>query len=329
MTLGVYALARTLGLARWASLMAAAIFTLHPVIVATEPAIARRHDTLSALFLLPGLVLLLRGSLVVPAVLFAVSILSKETSLAALPFVPLLMRYVGQPMTRTLALVPAAIFAVGIRVLAIGDLGGYGTASVPSVGAWPIYWDRIGKYFTDLVYPAPARPGMVALLVMVLVVAVVGGCALLLPRRERALTLVGLLWVFGFAVFYAALKVYAGSWYLYIPLVGLGLGLAAIASGAWERRAWLPLGVATLATGAILIASPLVRPYPDWAEATTLIDGYLARVDTCTEDGNPPLYTTNETRQTVFISPTALLDYSVNAYIALRYPNGRPCQGAA
>src|SRR6185436_3135356 len=104
-----------------------------------------------------------------------------------------------------------------MRVLAIGDLGGYGTASVPSLDAWPIYWDKIGKYFTDLVYPAPARPGRVAALVMASLVVVVGGCALLLPRRERNLTLIGLLWVFGFAAFYGALKVYAGSWYLYMP----------------------------------------------------------------------------------------------------------------
>src|SRR5207244_4042770 len=58
-TLCVYALARTLGLARWAAMLAAAIFTLHPAIVGTEPAIARRHDTLSALFSMGSLVLLL------------------------------------------------------------------------------------------------------------------------------------------------------------------------------------------------------------------------------------------------------------------------------
>ena len=57
-----------------------------------------------------------------------------------------------------------------------------------------------------------------------------------------------------------------------------------------------------------------------------LIDSYLAQVDTCTEDGRPPLYTPDENRQTVFVSPTALLDYSVTAYINLRFPKGRPCE---
>src|SRR5205823_11356285 len=118
-------------------------------------------------FLMPCLVLLLRrGSFVAPFALFVCSILSKETSLGALPFVPLLLWATGQSVLRVWPLVPAAVVAVGMRVLAIGDLGGYGTASVPTLGAWPIYWDKIGKYFTDLVYPAPARPCTVAALVM-------------------------------------------------------------------------------------------------------------------------------------------------------------------
>src|SRR5215831_7375770 len=160
-TLGVYALARTLGLQRWAATLAAAIFTLHPAIVSTEPAIARRHDTLSAFFLLPSLVLLLRGQRVLPAVLFVLSILSKETSIAALPFVPLLLRAVGRPMSRVWVLLPPLVVSLAMRIAAVGDLGGYGTASVPSVSALPIYWEKIGKYVSDLFYPAPVRPGAV------------------------------------------------------------------------------------------------------------------------------------------------------------------------
>jgi hypothetical protein len=75
----------------------------------------------------------------------------------------------------------------------------------------------------------------------------------------------------------------------------------------------------------VLVASPLISPYPDWSESHALVEDYLRHVDTCTEDGNPPLYPPNETRRTVFVSPAGLLDYSVTAYIALRFPNGRPC----
>jgi hypothetical protein len=331
-TLGVYALARTLGLARWASTLAAAVFTLHPAIVGTEPGIARRHDTLSALFLMASLVLLLRGQRVLPGVFFLFSILSKETSLAALPFVPLLLRAVGRPMTRTWVLLPPMAIALGMRVLAIGDLGGYGTATVPSLDALPIYWDRFGKYFTDLLYPAPVRPGTVAAIALVTVFVVVAGAALTLPPKERYLAFVGLLWVYGFALFYAGLKVYAGSWYLYIPLVGAGICVAALASGGVARRAegvcWLSLGLATAIAAGVLVSSPLVTPYPDWSLSHAVVDDYLRHVDTCTEDGNPPLYPPNENRRMVFVSPAGLLDYSVTAYIALRFPNGRPCETA-
>jgi hypothetical protein len=332
-TLGVYALVRTLGLARWAATLAALIFTLHPAIVGTEPGIARRHDTLSALFLMPALVLLLRGQRLLPGILFLLSILSKETSLAALPFVPLLLKAVDRPMTRIWVLLPPAIIALTMRILAIGDLGGYGTATVPSVDAWPIYWDKIGKYFSDLFFPAPVRPGTVAALVLVTVFLLVAGAALTLPRKERYLTFVGLLWVYGFALFYAGLKVYAGSWYLYIPLVGVGLCAAALASGGLARRSerisWLPLGVATAIAAGVLVGSPLVMPYPDWLASHVVVEDYLRHVDTCTEDGNPPLYPPNENRRMVFVSPAGLLDYSVTAYIALRFPNGRPCEHGA
>ena len=332
-TLGVYALARTLGLARWAATLAAAVFTLHPAVVGTEPAIARRHDTLSALFFIASVVLLLRGQRVLPGVLFLLSILSKETSLATLAFVPLLLRAVGQPMTRTWVLLPPAALALAMRVLAIGDLGGYGTATWPSLAAVPIYWDKIGKYFTELLYPLPVRPGTVAGVAMLLLVVIVGGAALMLPRRERYLALVGLLWVYGFAVFYAFLKVYAGSWYLYFPLIGGAIGAAALVSGGLarlpDRIAWLPVGAAGLMVGVVLWSSPLLTPYPDWANTTAVTDAYLRHVDTCTEDGQPPLFPPDENRRSVFVNPAGLLDYSVTAYIALRFPNGRPCDQAS
>jgi hypothetical protein len=328
-TLGVYALGRALGLARWAATFAAAIFTLHPAIVGTVPAIARRHDTLSALFFLPSVVLLIRGQRLLPAVLFALSILSKETSLAALPFVPFMLRAAGQPMRRAWVLVPPAIFAVGIRVLALGDLGGYGTATVPSVGAIPIYWDKFAKYFIDLLYPLPIRQGLMAALAIALLLACVAAVAAVLPRQERSLVWLGLAWVLFFGLFYAALKVYAGSWYLYFPLIGASIAIAAMLQGGLKRRperiAWVPVGLAGVMAAVVLVSSPLITPYPNWFETTALMDDYLRHVDTCTENGDPPLAPPDHDARAAFVNPTGLLDYSVTAYIALKYPDGRPC----
>ena len=55
------------------------------------------------------------------------------------------------------------------------------------------------------------------------------------------------------------------------------------------------------------------------------MDDYLRHVDTCTEDGNPPLAPPDHDARAAFVNPTGLLDYSVTAYIALKFPNGRPC----
>lgn len=328
-TLGVYALGRALGLARWAATLAAAIFTLHPAIVGTVPAIARRHDTLSALFFLPCVVLLIRGQRVLPAILFVLSILSKETSLAALPFVPLMLRAAGQPMRRSWVLVPSAIVAVGMRVLALGDLGGYGTATYPSVAAVPIYWDKFARYFIDLFYPLPIRQGLMAALAIALLFACVAAVAMLLPDKERFLVWLGLAWVFFFGAFYAGLKVYAGSWYLYFPLIAASIAIAAMVQGGLKRRpepiAWVPIGLAGVMIAVVLVSSPLITPYPNWTETTVLMDDYLRRVDTCTEDGNPPLAPPDHDARAAFVNPTGLLDYSVTAYIALKFPNGRPC----
>jgi hypothetical protein len=327
--LGVYALGRALGLARWAATLAAAIFTLHPAIVGTVPAIARRHDTLSALFFLPSVVLLIRGQRVLPAVLFALSVLSKEISLAALPFVPLMLRLAGQPMRRAWVLLPAAVFAVGIRVLALGDLGGYGTATYPSVAAIPIYWDKFARYFIDLLYPLPIRQGLMAALALFLLFACVAAVASVLPHKERCLVWFGVLWVYFFGLFYAGLKVYAGSWYLYFPLIGASIAIAAMVQGGLQRRpepiAWVPIGLAGVMTAVVVFSSPLITPYPNWTETTLLMDDYLRHVDMCTESGEPPLAPPDHDARAAFVNPTGLLDYSVTAYIAIKYPNGRPC----
>lgn len=332
-TLGVYGLARTLGLARWAAVLGAAVFTLHPAAVSTVPGIARRHDTLSALFLMPSLILLLRGRMVGAAVLYACSILSKETSLAALPMVPALLAIRGRPVRWTLVLVLPAAFGIGIRLLALGDLGGYGTASMPSVDAFPMYRDKFMRYVEHFLSPGPHFP---TLLDAGRSLTILGGlvivCALGMPRREGSVALFGMAWVLLFGLFYAFLKVYAGAWYLYIPMIGAGLTVAALASGGVQMlpqgRGRLPSALAAVACILILRTSPLLMPYPEWRSVGALSAAYLARMDTCTEDGRVPLVPEEKGPMSSVVDATGLLDYSVWGYVAIRYPTGRPCNQA-
>src|SRR5947209_10650722 len=204
---GLYALARQLRLPAWAAILSVIAFTLHPAIVAVEPAIARRHDTLSGLFLLLSLVLLLRGRLVLAAGAFGCSVLSKETSLAALPFVPVLLYIAERPLRWSLALVAPTAVALGLRLLALGDLGGYGTVVLPSPDAFGQYRDSFIQYLTAFLSPGPPAGtkvdvGNEAVLVAVVVIAAALAC----PKRERIIALLGLAWLVVFGEFYAYLR---------------------------------------------------------------------------------------------------------------------------
>ena len=328
-TLGVYALARQLRVPTWASLLSAVVFTLHPGIVAVEPAIARRHDTLSGLFLLASLILLLRGRLVLGAVTFGCSVLSKETSLAALPLVPVVLYVAERPLRWAGVLVVPTAIALGLRLLALGDLGGYGTVERPSIEGLGPYRDSFIQYLAAFLSPGPPAPTKIAVGNEAIGVAlVVILAALACPRRERIIALLGLAWLLVFGEFYAYLRVY-GAWYLYLPLIGPALSVGALAAGGLARISTatgkLPALLASLAVVLLLRASPLLTPYPEWSSVARLSAEYLASVDRCAEPGDPPLVPAEKGPMNEFVDATGLADYSVSAYLALRYPSGRPC----
>jgi hypothetical protein len=327
--LGLYALARHLRLPAWAAVLSVIVFTLHPAIVAVEPAIARRHDTLSGLFLLPSLVLLLRGRLALSALAFGCSVLSKETSLAALPFAPVLLYVAERPLRWSLALLAPTAVALGLRLSALGDLGGYGTVAPPSLAELGPYRDSLIQYLTAFLSPGPPAGTKVDVgNEAILVSAVVILAALACPRRERVIALLGLAWLLVFGEFYAYLRVY-GAWYLYLPLLGPALTIGALAAGAVARHVrgvgLAPFLVAWLAAVLVVRASPFVTPYPEWASVARLSAAYLAAVDHCAEQGQPPLVPADKGPMNDFVDATGLADYSVRAYLALRYPNGRAC----
>jgi hypothetical protein len=329
-----YALARQLGLKRWASVLAALAFTLHPAIVATEPAIGRRLDVLSALFLLCSLLLLLRGGgweLVGASVLFAVSLLVKETSLVGAALAVPVLALARRPVWRVAWLLPPVAIAVGARVLVLGSLGGYGTAAAPSVALLPEYRVPLVHYLADFVAPGPPLGTYLEMSLQITVALVlVLGAAAVCPPRQRGVVLLGLLWFFSYALLYAWLRVYWGAWYLYQPLIGFGLCVGALADGGAERfpsrRAMPALGLALTAGLLLLRSSPLITPYPEWFDMSARVRSYLADVDMCREDGDPPSGTDRRGPYADIVAATGLADYSVRGYLALRYPTGeRPC----
>src|SRR5579864_4214544 len=153
-----YRLARELGLARWSSLLAAMVFTSHPGIVATEPGIGRRLDTMSAAFGLFSILLLLRGGrwrLAAAALLFGCSVLAKETSLVMLPLATGILAIRHAPIGRMACLVAPACLAIGLRLLVLGSLGGYGTAGVPSTDRLSDYRETLVHFLEGFASPGP------------------------------------------------------------------------------------------------------------------------------------------------------------------------------
>jgi len=153
--------------------------------------------------------------------------------------------------------------------------------------------------------------------------------AWLTPRTERTFALFGLAWFLMYAEAYAYLRVYNG-WYLYQPMIGIGLlvgGLAAGGAKRWPSRRAAP-ALALSLSGALvaLHSSTLFTPYPEWLDVSAQTTAYLAAVDTCTENGNPPLVPRAKGPYSDVVEATGLADYSVRAYLELRYPNGRPCE---
>jgi hypothetical protein len=292
---------------------------------------------LSAAFALWSLVLLMRGGVfasALAAILFACSVLSKETSLAMIPLAIGAFLITGRPIRRLAWLALPVAIALGARVAVLGSLGGYGTARpaarLPSLDLLPAYRDTLVRFLADFAAPGPSVGTYVELSIRLSVLTlVVVAAAWLCPRRERSVALLGLAWFLVYAEFYALLRAHNGGWYLYQPVIGIGLlvgGLAAGAAARWPSRRALP-ALALAVSGALvaLHSSPLITPYPEWIDVSRLSTTYLAAVDTCTEDGNPPLVPNQKGPYSDVVSATGLADYSVRAYLELKYPDGRPC----
>jgi hypothetical protein len=169
---------------------------------------------------------------------------------------------------------------------------------------------------------------------------VLGGALWLADRRTRVLVALGLVWAAWFGTFFILLRHIAGPWYMYYPLLGLGLAVGAGLDALWRSmRRGLPsrqtLGAAALAaaglvyTAGSLVASPLVRPYDQWHAAGEIMHQYLAGIATCTEGlpngtavtlWNAPRVFDDGTEDSFLLFPSMIEGFTYDAYLRLIRP---------
>lgn len=251
----------------------AALFAVHPAVVEAVQWIAGRNDPMAAVFLFAGLLLLSapergRGATAAGGLAVFAALLCKESVALA----PVLLAGVSWARNRSFgdraahgAVLVALAAYLALRALAgVGLPPGAGLAR--TVEVLPV---SLAFYAEKLVWPVdlvpalhlgwpPPTPWLAlagALLVAALLV-VAGG-----RRALAGLLFAALTWAPALAAL-AALGLLADR-YLYLPLAGLGLALAAALEG---RRAAGPVFALVLVAGAALSS----RQLPAWKDDETL-----------------------------------------------------------
>ena len=262
------------------ALAGGAFFALHPVQSETVALIAARNDSMAAFSVLLVLYLLLPRQVgwrrAGVACLLAVGALLSKESAVLLPAFLLAMDVArwGRPRggARYLSLLAAVAVYLLLRVWAA-----VGSAAWPEAGNWSLVAgyapQLLGVYGSLIVWPwplSPARhvhylpplgytlPGLLMFLGL-LVGAVLWG-------RRRRLVVAGLCWAvlaFGPTLFATLDKGLLGERYLYLPMAGLALALAAALPS--HPRVW-KVGVAL--AGAALLG--LLLRLPEWRDSETL-----------------------------------------------------------
>jgi hypothetical protein len=358
-TLGVFALARRLGGSRLAAGVGAAVFALHPAMVATIPVIARRDNMVSAAPLVWSLVLLVDVAekptrrtlrLVGSLVLFAIALLGKESGFAAAPLVPLVvvlscpwrgwLAGIGRAIGLSIpyALVWVALFET--RWLVLGSLGGYVDAPV---GRLDVHANlgllaSLTRYWLWAFTPLAPADSRVWPLLAALALVAVPLLALAFPRRTRNLVWFGVFWTALFAGFFLGVRTLSGAWLLYYPLMGVAFVLTGLLDGA--RAAWSvrPLvGAASAALSALFvagaaIASPLVTQYPEWQMVGQTVQGYLDAAVGCVGDApdgtrvfldRPPGFLDYPGMNNDLLVPVLVTDYTLGSALEVTYPDRR------
>ncbi|GAC1313584.1 MAG: hypothetical protein NVSMB2_01720 [Chloroflexota bacterium] len=305
---------------RWMSAtIGAAVFGLHPLVVATVPVIARRDSILPVLATTAAAALLMGSErtcsrarqvvfLSLAAASAAAGLLSKESAFPGLVLVAGLwaarrfasgasLAEIVRGAVRLVPLVALMIIVFAMRWSVIRGLGGGTEAASLFPPDLEKYSQTIGAFTRDLAWIVAGLASStrevwprLAALVLLGVLA----CSVALGRRYGTLLAMGTAWVVAFAVFAAVLKISTIAWLAYFALVGLALVVAAGLEGGLHRlRApgpgigWLASLGLVVATSvyvlATLTASPVVRRYDQWATAGAVTESMWSALTSCVQ----------------------------------------------
>jgi hypothetical protein len=247
------------------------------------------------------------------ASLFLLAMLAKEVALAALPVIAALpvarLALGGDRLTwgaarrvllQTLVVfIVPALLAIAARLVVLRGIGGYFESAGALGDISPEAYGQVFASFVGfLLWPVPGLESFALLFGVVLG----AGMALSLPHWKRGEIVafgIGVLWMLCFCGFYMALKLLgASAWYMYLPLVGWGLVLGAIAqacvprlASAYRTRSFssptMELGTPVLfgCTAILVVAtvwwSPIFTGYTSWKDGGQVVEHFVEGASDC------------------------------------------------
>ena len=134
-------LSKRLGGSPWEALLAAALLGLHPLGLDVVPAIDRSPDLLGTALILGALVLGVRGRAIPAALLAVLALGTKETMLAGMPVLVMLIWDQHEPRRALYALglmVGCLGLYLGVRSHVLGGMGGYASAVLRPSGLYTL-----------------------------------------------------------------------------------------------------------------------------------------------------------------------------------------------
>jgi hypothetical protein len=345
-----------------------AIFLLAPVQLEIVPIISRRMDILCGLFAALALAtqtLRIRRPQpvvgVMPAVLTALSVASKEAGIVLVPVVFMLAVLLPAdrlaPRLRLAAraalyhgVAVALIFAA--RFAAIGGLGGHAATDPSStLTRWPLW---LGSTLTQIAsaWPVDAAADSTGWLYGVSAISLISliGLTVFVARErdrdeereglaEGATIAIAGTWIVMLAAVYAATGL-LHPWYLFLPMMGLALLLGAVvqrlvgiaARGSGTSQNLSRLGLVSIALWLTLAArySPLVSGFGHWEDGAEKVAAYLEELDLRIDrhpDGSvfempfPPQVAPGNPSPITTKVATLVTVYSLPAWAQLSYPD--------
>jgi len=264
----IAALSKRLGGSPWEALLAAALLGLHPLGLDVVPAIDRSPDLLGTGLILGALVLGSRGRAIPAALLAVLALGAKETMLAGMPVLVVLIWDQHGPRRALHALgLMVACLAVyfGVRAHVLGGMGGYESAALRPTGLYTL----LCAGALELLSAGWAQP-LEALFPSAVQQVVVGGLAsaglliLAYVGREESGVRTGLLLTLLPLVLLGLTSAFSRRT-IYLPLTGFVLLMSASIFRVPLGK-WLGVGLAFL----LLPGSPLLRSDRAWSLAAAI-----------------------------------------------------------